>query len=318
MTRLTTPFGFHSTAEDVIQGVDLSGKRVIVTGATSGIGVETARALAKAGADVTLAVRRLDAGERVAADIMETSAHDVNVAALDLADLASIEAFIAGWSAPLHILVNNGGIMALPKLEQTRNGWEMQFATNFLGHFALAAGLYPALAAANGARIVSVSSSANMIAPVIFDDPHFNFLPYDPIVAYGQSKTACALFALEATRRWSKDAIFANALHPGAIETNLQQHTGGIKTPPEKRKSAAQGAATSVLLAASPLLNGVGGKYFEDCNEAEVVLRRPTGFGGGYAPYAMDGSNAERLWLLAEKLLTAAAYSLTSPVMADT
>jgi NAD(P)-dependent dehydrogenase (short-subunit alcohol dehydrogenase family) len=219
MTRLTTPFGFHSTAEDVIQGVDLSGKRVIVTGASSGIGVETARALAKAGADVTLAVRRLDAGERVAADIMETtSARDVKVAALDLADLASIEAFIAGWSAPLHILVNNAGIMALPKLEQTRNGWEMQFATNFLGHFALAVGLYPALATAKGARIVSVSSSANMIAPVIFDDPHFNFLPYDPFVAYGQSKTACALFAIEATRRWSKDAIFANALNPGAIE----------------------------------------------------------------------------------------------------
>jgi NAD(P)-dependent dehydrogenase (short-subunit alcohol dehydrogenase family) len=308
MTRLTTPFGFHSTAEDVIRGVDLSGKRAIVTGATSGIGVETARALAKAGAEVTLAVRRIDAGERVAADIMETtSAKDVKVAALDLADLASIEAFIAGWSTPLHVLVNNAGIMALPKLEQTRNGWEMQFATNFLGHFALAGGLYPSLAAANGARVVSVSSSANMIAPVIFDDPHFNFLPYDPIVAYGQSKSACALFAIEATRRWRKDAIFANALNPGAIETNLQQHTGGMKTPREKRKSAAQGAATSVLLAASPLLNGVGGKYFEDCNEAEAVLKRPTDFGGGYAPYAMDAGNAERLWLLAEKLLAAAA-----------
>ena len=138
--------------------------------------------------------------------------------------------------------------MALPELERTPEGWEMQFATNFLGHFALTVGLHTALAAAEGARIVSVSSSGNLIAPVIFDDLHFNFLPYEPFVAYGQSKTACALLAVEATRRWAAERICANALNPGAIPTNLQKHTGGLRTRPELRKTPQQGAATSVLL----------------------------------------------------------------------
>ena len=202
---------------------------------------------------------------------------------------------MADWEGPLHILVNNAGIMALPTLERTPEGWEMQFATNFLGHFALTIGLHRALAAANGARIVSVSSSGNLIAPVIFDDLHFDFLPYDPLVAYGQSKTACALLAVEATRRWAKDGIVANALNPGAIATNLQKHTGGLKTPPERRKTPQQGAATSVLLAASPLLEGVSGRYFEDCNEAAAVSKRPTDW-MGVAHYALNPANAERLW----------------------
>ena len=134
-----------------------------------------------------------------------------------------------------------------------------------------------------------------MIAPVIFDDLHFDFLPYDPSVAYGPSKTACVLLAVEATRRWARDGILANALNPGAIATNLQRHTGGLKTPIERRKTTAQGAATSVLLAASPLLNGIGGRYFEDCNEAPVVRKRPVDFSGGVALYALDPANAERL-----------------------
>ena len=194
--------------------------------------------------------------------------------------------------------------MALPELERTPEGWEMQFATNFLGHFALTVGLHKALAAAEGARIVSVSSSGNLIAPVIFDDLHFNFLPYEPFVAYGQSKTPCALLAVEATRRWAAERICANALNPGAIPTNLQKHTGGLRTPPELRKTPQQGAATSVLLATSPLLDGVGGRYFEDCNEAAVVFRRPTDFSRGVAPYAIDPSNAERLWNVALKLVS--------------
>jgi NAD(P)-dependent dehydrogenase (short-subunit alcohol dehydrogenase family) len=188
-------------------------------------------------------------------------------------------------------------------LERTQQGWEMQFATNFLGHFALTIGLHGALAAANGARIVSVSSSAHMRAPVFFDDMHFNFLAYDPLLAYAQSKTACALLAVEATRRWSNDRIFANALNPGAIPTNLQRHLGGMKTPVELRKTPQQGAATSVLLAASPMLEGIGGRYFEDCNEAEVVTERPLDFGGGLAPYAKDPANAARLWAVAIELL---------------
>ena len=121
--------------------------------------------------------------------------------------------------------------MALPELERTAEGWEMQFATNFMGHFALTVGLHDALAAANGARIVSVSSSANLRSPVVFDDLHFDFRPYDPLVAYGQSKTADVLLAVEATRRWSGEGVYANALNPGAIATGLQKHTGGLKTP---------------------------------------------------------------------------------------
>lgn len=306
MDRITTPFGFQTSASDVLAGVDLTGKRAIVTGGASGIGIETARALASVGADVTLAVRRPQASESVADEIRQsTQNRRVHVAPLDLVDQASIKTFVAGWQGPLDILVNNAGIMALPELERTPQGWEMQFATNFLGHFALTTGLHPALRAAGEARIVSLSSSANLFSPVIFDDLHFDFMPYAPFVAYGQAKTACVLFAVEATRRWSDDGITANALNPGAIATNLQKHTGGLKTPPSLQKTTQQGAATSVLLAASPLLAGIGGRYFEDCNEAPVVWRRPTDFSGGVAPYAIDPANAERLWDVAMDLLAA-------------
>jgi NAD(P)-dependent dehydrogenase (short-subunit alcohol dehydrogenase family) len=296
MTLVTTPFGFGSTAAEVVADVNLTGKRVVVTGASSGIGIETARALAEAGAEVTLGVRNVEAGKETAAEIRSSTRNPaVLVRRLDLSDQGSLRTFATDWEGPLHILVNNAGIMALPTLERTPEGWEMQFATNVLGHFALTIGLHRALAAANGARIVSVSSSGNLIAPVIFDDLHFDFLPYDPLVAYGQSKSACALLAVEATRRWAKDGIVANALNPGAIATNLQKHTGGLKTPPERRKTPQQGAATSVLLAASPLLEGVGGRYFEDCNEAATVSKRPTDW-MGVAHYALDPANAERLW----------------------
>jgi NAD(P)-dependent dehydrogenase (short-subunit alcohol dehydrogenase family) len=293
---IRTPFGFSSTAEEVLSGVDLAGKRAIVTGASSGIGIDTARVLAQAGADVTLAVRDLGAGNKLA-DEMKVLTRNGNVRAayLDLSDQVAVQDFIKHWKGPLHILVNNGGIMALPGLTRTREGWEMQYATNFVGHFALTVGLHDALAAAGGARIVSVSSSGNLIAPVIFDDPHFHFMRYDPFIAYGQSKTACALLAIEATRRWSNDAIYANALNPGAIATNLQRHTGGLRTPHERRKSTSQGAATSVLLAASPLLENVGGRYFEDCNEAEILFRRPDDY-HGVAHYAVNPANATRLW----------------------
>ncbi|GGL15717.1 oxidoreductase [Sphaerisporangium melleum] len=300
---IRTPFGFGSTTDDVIEGVDLTGRRALVTGANSGIGVETARALAKAGAEVTLAVRRPEAAAETAADITATTGNDkVSVRPLDLSDQGSVERFAAGWEGPLHILVNNAGIMALPALERTREGWEMQFATNFMGHFALTVGLHDALAAAGGARVVSVSSSGNLFSPVVFDDLHFDFRPYDPLVAYGQSKTANALLAVEATRRWAGEGIYANALNPGAIATNLQKHTGGLKTPKERQKTPRQGAATSVLLAASPLLDKVGGRYFEDCNEAAVITTRTPDY-SGVAWYAVDPANAERLWDTALGLL---------------
>jgi NAD(P)-dependent dehydrogenase (short-subunit alcohol dehydrogenase family) len=304
LEKITTPFDFHSTAAEVIGNVDLHGKRVIITGGASGIGVETTRALAAAGASVTLAVRRPEAAKPIAAKLRAaTGNRAIDVKPIDLSDIASVKSFANEWSGPLHILVNNAGIMALKEREETPQGWEMQFATNFIGHFALTVGLHHALATANGARVVSVSSSGSMIAPVIFDDLHFNFLPYDPFVAYGQSKSACALMAVEITRRWAGDGIFSNSLNPGAIATNLQKHTGGLKTPPERRKTPEQGAATSVLLAASPLLEAIGGRYFEDCNEAPVVSKRPADFSGGVAPYAIDPGNAERLWKVALELI---------------
>lgn len=300
MNRIKTSFGFSSTAGEVVTGIDLAGRSAIVTGASSGIGFETARALAGIGAEITLAVRDMAAGERAAQAIgASTGNKALHVARLDLADLDSVAEFVSSWDGPLHILVNNAGVMACPEM-RTRSGWEMQLATNHLGHFALAVGLHRALAAAGGARIVSVSSSGHQISPVVFDDLHFDFRPYDPWLAYGQSKTANVLFALEATRRWMADGITANALMPGAVYTNLQRHTGGKgsgRTPAEWFKSVEQGAATSVLLAASPLLEGIGGRYFVDCNEAETVDRR-TGTLDGVARYALDPMNAERLWEL--------------------
>ena len=311
--RITTPFGFTSTAAEVIAGVDLSGKRAIVTGASSGIGVETARALADAGAAVTLAVRNTDSGERVAAEIRDgTGNNAVTVGALDLSDLSSVGAFVAAWTGPLDILVNNAGVMAIQELTLSSSGHEMQFATNHLGHFALALGLHDSLAAATSARIVSVSSGGHLRSPVVFDDIEFAFRDYDPFGAYGQSKTANVLFAVEATRRWASERIFVNALMPGGIATPLQRHLPAhyaeqaleaFRAAGTDFKSVEQGAATSVLLAASPLLDGIGGRYFEDCNEAVVVNRRGGPGRGGVAPYALDPANAERLWELSLNLV---------------
>jgi NAD(P)-dependent dehydrogenase (short-subunit alcohol dehydrogenase family) len=301
--RITTPFTRESTAAEVLAGVDLTGKRAIVTGGGSGIGVETARALAGAGADVTVAVRNTEAAR---ATVGEFAA----VAPLDLSDQASVAAFAAAWTGPLDILVGNAGVMAVRELTRTPEGWELQFATNHLGHFALAAGLHGALAAAGDARLVSVSSAAHLRSPIVFDDIHFRERPYHPWSAYGQSKTANALFAVEATRRWAADGIVANALMPGAIRSNLQRHTsdtemdamladrGGLESV--QWKTPEQGAATSVLLAASPLVAGVGGRYFEDADEAEPHRE---GVDGGVAAHALDPAAAERLWEASVEML---------------
>jgi NAD(P)-dependent dehydrogenase (short-subunit alcohol dehydrogenase family) len=314
--RISTPFGAESTAADVVEGVDLTGKRAVVTGGASGIGVETARALAGAGAAVTLAVRNTANGEQVAEDLRSSTGNDeVAVSQLELVDPASIDAFVSGWDGPLDILVNNAGVMAIQDRTLTDRGQEMQFATNHLGHFELALGLHDALAEGGGARIVSVSSSGHLRSPVIFDDLNFSFLEYTPFGAYGQSKTANVLFAVEANRRWAEDGITANALMPGGIATPLQRHV--LEADPDymkkahqrferagrKLKTTEQGAATSVLLAASPLVEGVGGRYFEDCNEAPVLEKRPEAGMGGVAPYAIDPGNAWRLWEVSLELL---------------
>jgi len=251
---------------------------------------------------VTLAARDPQAGADIAAEITASTGNSaVRAAQLELTDPRSIYRFVGSWRGPLHILVNNAGVMASPQAH-TDNGWESQFATNHLGHLALALGLQQALADADGARIVAVSSSGHLRSPVVFDDINFRFRPYEPLLAYGQSKTANVLFAVEATARWSDNGIYANALNPGAIQTNLQRHVGGtVRTPLELQKSPQQGAATSVLLAASPLLAGIGGRYFADCNEATLVDHRPDGFtepATAVAPYALDPENARRLWEL--------------------
>jgi NAD(P)-dependent dehydrogenase (short-subunit alcohol dehydrogenase family) len=290
----------------------------VITGGSSGIGVETARALAGAGAEVTLAVRDVDAGERVAAALTATGGR-VDVAPLNVDDLASVAEFVSGWTGALHILINNAGVMAVRQRELTVSGWEMQFGTNHIGHFALAAGLHPYLAAAGGARIVSLSSNGHMLSPVVFDDVNYDRRPYDPWTAYGQSKTANSLFAVGATHRWFEDGITTNSVHPGAIPgTNLLRHADPAKRPrmgpapasspsaPASRwflKSVEQGAATSVLVATSPLVSGLSGRYFEDCHESAPVAvvegeRSPM---HGVAGHALDPEAADRLWEISEK-----------------
>ena len=310
---ITTPFGEFSTADEVAEGIDLDGRRAVVTGASSGIGIETARTLASHGAHVTLAVRDTGAGERVATDIRAgTPGARVEVRSLELGDRASIAAFVDAWEGPLDLLVNNAGVMALPELVLTADGLETQFATNHLGHFALTTGLHRALAVAEGARVVAVSSAAHLRCPVLFDDLAFSFVPYDPFLAYGQSKSANVLFAVEATRRWADDGITVNAVMPGGIATGLQRHVDmevmlrarREAGAPDVMKTPAQGASTSVLLAVSPLLEGVGGRYFEDCHEATVINGRSESDGRhGVAPFALDPENASRLWTVSQRLL---------------
>jgi NAD(P)-dependent dehydrogenase (short-subunit alcohol dehydrogenase family) len=304
--RITTPYSAQTTADDIVNGLDLTGQRIIVTGGASGIGIETARSLAAAGAEITLAVRNLDAGEQVAAQLAkETGSKQVLARSLDLADQGSVRSFVADWDGPLNVLINNAGLMAAP-LTRTPEGWEMQFATNHLGHFTLTTGLHGALAAAartaGQARIVSVSSSAHLGSGIVFDDIGFLVRAYDPWLAYAQSKTANVLLAVEGSKRWADDGIIINALMPGAIRTGLQRYVtdeelnrmrAATGSAAPAWKTPQQGAATSVLLAVSPLIDGIGGRYFEDCNEA---LPNEPGTRRGVAAHALDPEAASRLW----------------------
>lgn len=307
-------FGAHSTAEQVLHGIDLTGRTAIVTGASSGIGVETARALVGAGATVTLAVRDTAAGARTAEDIARTTGRPAPaVEALHLDVPASVEAFADRWSGPLHVLVANAGVMDSPQ-SSTPAGWESQFATNHLGHFALALGLHDALAAAGDARIVSVSSSGHGSSPVVFEDLFFRRRRYEPGLAYAQSKTANVLFAVGVGQRWADDGITANACMPGGIWTGLQKHwdpevlAATMESAADVVKTPEQGAATSVLLATAPELAGVTGRYFEDCHEADVVDRIVDGL-HGVLPWALDPVAADRLWDVSVALLDAEARS---------
>ncbi|MEV1331610.1 SDR family NAD(P)-dependent oxidoreductase [Micromonospora costi] len=312
--RLATPFTARTTAAEILDGVDLTGRRMIVTGGASGIGTETVRALARAGADVTVATRDPSKADGLVAEFAGPGPGVVRAAALDLADLASVDAFVTAWQGPLHALVANAGIMAVPTRQLTPQGWELQLGTNYLGHFALVRGLHDNLRAAGSARVVIVSSGAHLREPFDFDDPQFARQPYEPWSAYGRSKSADILLAVGIARRWADDGITANALNPGYIHTNLQRHLtdetlrafgvldeAGNRIDLPYYKTPAQGAATSVLLAASPLVEGVTGRYFSDNQEEELADGpEPT---GGVAAHAVDPAAADRLWAYGEEAL---------------
>ncbi|CAL9673446.1 hypothetical protein SUDANB9_07630 [Streptomyces sp. enrichment culture] len=315
---ISTPFTSSSTADEVLEGIDLTGVRAIVTGASSGLGAETARALTAAGADVTLAVRNTSAGDTVAGAIAESTGRArPRVGRLDLADRRSVGRFVDAWSGPLHLLVNNAGLVT-GGLERTPEGWELQFATNHLGHFALATGLHRALARGagdrDGARIVSVGSTAHMRSGIDFDDLHFERRAYHPQIAYAQSKTANSLFSVAATRRWACDGIVANTVNPGGVATGLQRNF----TPEQKAsldaaeaagvftyKTVEQGAATTVVAAVSPEFAHSGGHYLDDGQEAYTVpddadlAQHPH----GVKEWALDPATAERLWTVSSGLL---------------
>jgi len=309
--RITSPFDWHSTAADVVAGIDLTGKKALVTGAAGGIGLETARALAEAGAEVTIAARNLEAAGAAAESIRHTAAAPVHVAQLDLVDRDSVDRLAAAVTAagPLHLLVNNAGVMAIPERRLSPDGHELQFATNHLGHFRLAVQLLPALRA-EGARVVAVSSRASLNSPVVFDDIDFERRPYDPALAYAQSKTANVLFAVGAATRWAGDGVFVNALHPGAVlDSNLSRYYDPAELEAIRNsgkyvyKSTAQGAATSTFVATSPLLDGVAGRYFENSQEADVDEPTACGIDAvGVAPHALDPEAGDRLWAVSEAM----------------
>ena len=310
-------FSATTTAQEALGGRDLHGKTAIVTGGYSGLGLETVRVLAGAGATVIVPARSLDKARAALAGIER-----VQLAAIDLMDPASIDAFATGFVAggrALDILVNSAGIMALP-LHRDARGYESQFSSNHLGHFQLALRLWPALRRAKGARVVSVSSRGHRIAGVDFDDPHFERRPYDKWQAYGQSKSANALFAVGLDARGQAHGVRAFSLHPGSIFTELARHLtdedlarmGVSRADPSRMppgqsveeggdfRTVAQGAATSVWCAANTRLEGMGGVYCENVEVAEAVPADDIGITGVRA-WATDPELAERLWQLSEK-----------------
>ncbi len=312
---ITSPYNAKSSALEVISEHDLTGKTVLITGANSGIGFETARALLTAGAEVIFAVRDPEKGEEAAQELRKSTGNEqAHVLTLDLASLQSVRAaaaqFLSRWSR-LHILINNAGVMATPQ-SSTVDGFERQFGTNHIGHFALAQQLLPALQAAAPARVVALSSSGHRRSDIHFEDIQYKNRPYDKWEAYGQSKTADALFAVGWTHRFAQGGITANAVHPGGIHTELQRHV-----PQEEWKALGwmdeqgnvnpifktpqQGAATSVWAAVGKELEGVGGLYLEDCQEAHPF--DPAHPMTGYRPYALDPEHAERLWKVSEDLV---------------
>jgi len=306
-------FNATSTTTDVINGIDLTGKIAIVTGGNTGIGLETTRTLAAAGATVIVPARDTEKAKRNLAGIA-----NVELETMDLLNPASIDAFAATFLAsgrPLHLLINNAGIMWVP-LRRDSRGIESQLATNYLAQFQLTARLWPALKKANGARVVNVSSQGHQFAPFDFSDPNFLNREYETLQAYGQSKTASNLFALELDNLAQASNVRAYSLHPGSIngtelgrEASLELFvqmgfcdTEGNLLPEvaASLKTIPQGAATTVWCATSPLLNHIGGVYCEDADIAELVSGNS--ISNGVKDYSLDEASAKRLWKWSEEV----------------
>lgn len=345
MSNLQKPIGSgfdaKSTAEDVIKGIDLTGKLAIVTGGYAGIGTETTRVLLAAGAKVIIPARDRAKAESALKGIGAEIGKNVEIGEMDLSDPASVEAFAQRFiqsGRALHLLINNAGIMACP-LKRDARGYEMQFATNHLGHFQLTKALWPALVAAKGARVVNVSSWGHRFSPVHFEDVNFEKREYERFLSYGQSKTANILFAVETDKRGKQDGIRAYALHPGAIlETDLARHLTNadfeamgvvdkdgnvIETEGRKFKNIPQGAATTVWCATNPQLADIGGVYADDCEISPVLHPeldangnpKPvdmTNMDKGVMEYAINAENAARLWTLSEELIAAGKTAATT------
>jgi NAD(P)-dependent dehydrogenase (short-subunit alcohol dehydrogenase family) len=314
--KIGSGFDAKTTAAEVIDGVDLGGKLAIVTGGYSGVGIETVRALVGAGARAVVPARRPDAAREQLAGI-----EGVEVAELDLGDLDSVRSFAEGFLAgdrKLDLLINNAGVMASP-LFRVGPGWEGQFATNHLGHFALTSRLWPALARDGGARVVELTSAGHRQSDIRWDDMQFERDPYDKWKAYGQSKTANSLFAVRLDELGQGHGVRAFAVHPGGIMTPLQRHlsddemraAGWIDeegNPIVDFKTPQQGAATTVWCATSPQLEGDGGVYCADCDVADVVDSILPG-GGGVMAHAVDRDSARRLWDVSAQLTGVDAFA---------
>ena len=310
-------FNEASTTNDVIKGIDLTGKTAIVTGGYAGIGLETVKALVLAGANVIVPTRNIEKAKKSLEGI-----ENVELETMDLMNPDSIDLFAEKFLAtdrPLHLLINNAGIMWVP-LQRDERGYESQLATNYLGHFQLTAKLWSALVKANGARVVNVSSWGHHFSPFVFDDPNFINREYETFSAYGQSKTASILFSLELDNRGKNFGVRSYSVHPGIIiETELNRHVSNeilqnfgvfdekghvINDPSKGLKSLSQGAATTVWCATNPKLNDIGGLYCEDVEIADLddLQEKKEGIMKSVMPYALEEGAAKKLWTLSEDL----------------
>ncbi|GGA44354.1 SDR family NAD(P)-dependent oxidoreductase [Dyella nitratireducens] len=319
---MSKSFGASSTTDQVLEGVDLTGKRVLITGVSAGLGVETARSLAAHGAYVVGAVRDVAKAKRatqgVLADAKKTGG--LELVELDLASLASVRKCadqLLAKGETFDLVIANAGIMACP-FGKTVDGFEMQFGTNHLGHFVFVNRIAPLMK--HGSRLVNLSSAGHRFSDVDLDDPNFGHAPYNDWAAYGRSKTANILFAVEFDRRHQQRGIRATAVHPGGIKTELTRHMDeaalqqrideineqarAAGKPPFQWKTVEQGAATTVWAAAVASADEVGGRYCEDCHVGELVTSEELGMmSGGVQPYALDAERAKALWAKSEEMV---------------